>query len=153
MDVVFSTSHAVLDEAKGIVQSIKQTKQLQEELQRELSLTQSMVNNLENLVKRIKGGDGSDPFDPIASVVRSGGIQLLLEPDDVNHEVQSLQKAIEEVRTQLDAIKNMPKKSRLRGKFGQAVHPERGKDKVEALLNHLRVIRTSVEWLYREIPM
>ena len=84
---------------------------------------------------------------------QSAEIQSLLELEDVHNRVQSLQEAVEEVRTQLDAIKNMPKKSRLQEQFHRVVHPEKGKEKVEALLNHLRTIQVSAEWLAREIPM
>lgn len=148
---IITTSFIILDEAKAFSRSVKQAQKRQEELQAEVSSTASMLDKLQDLVKEIGHDDPSDGATLAAS--SSSRIQSLLGLDDINVELQNLQKAVENVRTQLNSIKNKTDKEKSRRRLIQILLPEKGNDELQALLMNLRSIHMSVSLLTQKIPM
>lgn len=155
MDIVFSTTRAVLSEAEAFARSAKQAGKLRKELETEVSSTKSMLDQLQDLVKEIGNvnGHGSPNTNLSADLPSGGTVHSLLKLDDINVELQKLQEAVGNVHTQLESINSQTEKEKLRKRFGQILRPEKGKDDAQALLTKLRSIHTSASWLAQRIPM
>ena len=143
MDAAFTACRAVFSELKNFLQSIKDAEKLGEELLKEVSSTQSMVDGLQRLVVEIG----------LYDIVPANATQPHLKLSDISDEVQDLQKAVEKARTQLEHINHLTGQEKSRQRVIQILRPEKGKDELQALLADLRSIHKSASWLTQLIPM
>lgn len=138
-----STFRDVFVEVKVLAQSIKRIDKLGEDLEKEVLLTESMVDDLQKLL-----GNNQVPSDSTESVGTSAtGSRPHSKLGNIENEVMTFQKTVEDFRSQMQSIEKSWKHG------SKILLAEETKAKLQMLLTNLRLMQTRSSWLIEMISM